>query len=104
MASSSSSRLRTLLKRRGSSVAILDGGMGTALAAHGLTEQQCWTAAEALDDEQIRSAVRSVYEEYLEAGADILTINTYNISAQKYCECRCCGILIATSISLAWAK
>jgi homocysteine S-methyltransferase len=80
----SSSRLHTLLKRRGGSVAILDGGMGTALAAHGLTEQQCWTAGESLDDEQIRSAVSSVYEEYLGAGADILTVNTYNISAQKY--------------------
>jgi hypothetical protein len=81
---SSSSRLGAVVERRRGNVAILDGGMGTGLAALGLSEQQAWTAGECLGDERIRTAVSRVYDAYLRAGADILTVNTYNISAQKY--------------------
>jgi hypothetical protein len=77
------SRLGALLQRRGG-VAVLDGGMGTGLASFGLTEQECWTAGESLADPRICEAVKGVYLAYLRAGADILTVNTYNVSAQKF--------------------
>ena len=79
----SGSRLGAALARRGG-MCVLDGGMGTGLVSFGLTEQECWTAGDRCTDARIRECVLGVYAAYLQAGADILTVNTYNVSAAKY--------------------
>lgn len=66
--------------RRLGSVAILDGGMGTGLGRLGLSEWEAWTVGYRLDDEEIAAKVLQVYLDFLHAGVDILTANTYNIS------------------------
>ena len=74
--------LAALCARRGG-VAVLDGGMGTGLGALGLTESECWSAGTRLGEQRIRDAVTEVHLLYLRAGADILTANTYNVSAAR---------------------
>ena len=74
--------LASLCARRGG-VAVLDGGMGTGLGALGLTESECWSAGTRLGEQRIRDAVMEVYLLFLRAGADILTANTYNVSAAR---------------------
>ena len=68
--------LRQIIKRRG--VAILDGGMGTALEQRGIEEP--WSAGYRLDEPTVRKAVLDSYGSFLQAGADLLTVNTYNLS------------------------
>lgn len=77
-----STALRSAVQsRRQGSVAILDGGMGTGLGQLGISEWEAWTAGYRLDDKEIADKVLQVYLEFLRAGVDILTANTYNISA-----------------------
>jgi S-methylmethionine-dependent homocysteine/selenocysteine methylase len=77
--------LSAVQSRRQGSVAILDGGMGTGLGQLGLSEWEAWTAGYRLDDKEIADKVLQVYLEFLRAGVDILTANTYNISATEEC-------------------
>ena len=58
-------------------ITILDGGLGTELAGHGLdTETALWSTV-ALLDAPGRETLRRVHRDYLEAGADVLTANTF---------------------------
>lgn len=55
---------------------ILDGGMGAELVARGVTQRGgLWSAAALLDAPE---AVYQLHVDYLRAGADILTTNTYS--------------------------
>lgn len=87
--SSSTHAFTTLLKKRGGCV-VLDGGMGTGLGRVGLSPKQCWTASRNLDNASVRESVLAVHLQFLTAGADILTANTYNVSAAR--ELRLCEI------------
>lgn len=57
-------------------VSLLDGGMGQELLRRGMPERDhsLWSANALLEDPDL---VQSVHEDYLRAGADILTTNTY---------------------------
>lgn len=54
--------------------------MGTALGLLGSSEWEAWTAGFRLDDKIVAAKVFEVYLDFLDAGVDILTANTYNIS------------------------
>ena len=58
---------------------LLDGGMGTMLQARGL---EVGGAPERLNLER-PDVVREVHRAYVEAGADIITTNTFGASAHK---------------------
>lgn len=65
-----------VLKRFSGSPTLLDGGMGQELLRRGMpsTEQSLWSANALLDDPEL---VQAVHEDFLRAGADIITTNTY---------------------------
>lgn len=57
-------------------VTVLDGGMGAELARRGdSTANALWSAQALLDAPE---AVSSVHDEFIEAGAEIITTNTYS--------------------------
>ncbi len=62
-------------------VTLLDGGMGTELRARGASvpshTDSIWSAKALLDDPDI---VVDVHTAYIEAGADVLTINNYAVT------------------------
>ena len=60
----------------------MDGGMGTSLEANGLSANEAWSAAYCIEDSRIYDAVKLSYEQFLSAGVDILTCNTYNLSEE----------------------
>lgn len=74
--------LTDLLDKRGG-VIVLDGGMGTGLTRLGLTGRQAWTAGSNTEDPQIRHAVKSVHLDFLRAGVDVITANSYNVSKAR---------------------
>jgi S-methylmethionine-dependent homocysteine/selenocysteine methylase len=56
-------------------VVILDGGMGTELQAQGVPmDHDAWCGLANLDHQDV---VRSIHEEYIRAGADVIITNTY---------------------------
>jgi homocysteine S-methyltransferase len=56
-------------------ITILDGGMGQELLARAATQATgLWSAQALLDDPDL---VRAVHAEYLAAGADVITTNSY---------------------------
>jgi homocysteine S-methyltransferase len=54
--------------------------MGTGLEQLGLSEWEAWTAGYRLDDQEIAAKVLQVHLDFLRAGVDVLTANTYKIS------------------------
>jgi methionine synthase I (cobalamin-dependent)/5,10-methylenetetrahydrofolate reductase len=65
--------IKTFLERLQDGVVVCDGAMGTMLYARGVFVNRCF------DELNLSSPalVRSVHEEYLEAGADVLETNTF---------------------------
>jgi S-methylmethionine-dependent homocysteine/selenocysteine methylase len=60
---------------RGGSILLLDGAMGTELDRRGVNVAlPLWSARALLDAPQV---VRAIHEEYLDAGADLITANTF---------------------------
>lgn len=61
---------------------LLDGGMGQELLRRGMrrTSHALWSANALLDEPAL---VQSVHEDYLRAGADIITTNTYSTSRER---------------------
>lgn len=61
---------------------ILDGAMGTELARRGANVQlPLWSANALLDDPGL---VRTIHEEYIAAGADIITSNTFRTTQRTF--------------------
>jgi len=64
-------------------ILVLDGAMGTMLQRYGLKRGECSEEVVLKDPD----TVRRIHREYLEAGADIITTNTFNatsVSLEKY--------------------
>jgi S-methylmethionine-dependent homocysteine/selenocysteine methylase len=56
---------------------LLDGGMGRELRTRGVAvPDTIWSAAALITDPDV---VRKVHEDYIEAGADVITTNTYGL-------------------------
>jgi len=58
-------------------ITILDGGLGTELARRGLDTQTVLWSTVALLDPAGRAVLRAVHREYVDAGADVITANTF---------------------------
>src|ERR1035437_5086326 len=80
------SKIRQELKNR---ILVLDGAMGTMIQRVKLTEEDFrgerfanWTSPLKGDNDLLSitkpSVIQNIHEEFLEAGADILSINTFN--------------------------
>ena len=64
------------------SVKILDGAMGSEFIKRGLyLPQYIWTAQLNLDAEEI---VLKIHKEYIDAGADYITTNTFRATPRSY--------------------
>src|SRR5579875_3942051 len=68
------SRLEQLFGRR---TVLCDGAMGTALYARGVFINRCFDELNLSQPE----LVRSIHEEYLQAGAEIIETNTFGANA-----------------------
>ncbi len=56
---------------------LIDGGMGRELRARGVeVPDTIWSAAALITDPDV---VRRIHEDYIEAGADVITTNTYGL-------------------------
>lgn len=63
-------------------VVILDGGFGTELQARGFqTKLPLWSAPANLDDPDL---VRQIHVDYIQAGSDIITTNTFRTNVRAY--------------------
>jgi S-methylmethionine-dependent homocysteine/selenocysteine methylase len=63
---------------------LLDGGMGQELAARGVdTTRGLWSAQALIDDPE---TVRAVHRDFIEAGADVITTNTYTTTRRRLDE------------------
>lgn len=63
-------------------VVILDGAMGTELDRRGVaTPLPLWSAQALLDAPEV---VRAIHEDYLRAGADVVTTNTFRTTARTF--------------------
>lgn len=65
-----------LAARLATGIILLDGGLGQELLRRGMpeTDHSLWSANALLEDPDL---VQSVHEDYLRAGADVITTNTY---------------------------
>ena len=63
----------------GTDCLVLDGAMGTTLAQAGLSESEAWTAGWRLNEPKLRNATKTAHMNFLNAGCDILTANTYRV-------------------------
>lgn len=85
-------------------VTILDGALGTYLGACGeKLDDKLWSAGQLLSNPD---AIQRVHKEYLEAGADIITTSSYQISYEGMQQYRGCTVdqtndLILQSVDLA---
>ncbi|MEU4212364.1 homocysteine S-methyltransferase family protein [Streptomyces sp. NPDC026206] len=61
---------------------ILDGGTATGLQAAGIPVAEPWLTSAALRDEAGTDALGSVHAEFLRAGSDILTANTFRTNTR----------------------
>mmetsp|Transcript_49099 Transcript_49099/g.147838 ORF Transcript_49099/g.147838 Transcript_49099/m.147838 type:complete len:323 (-) Transcript_49099:324-1292(-) len=96
--------VQELLKKQGG-VAVLDGGLGTAMQSKGADlDRELWSAHYIKEDPRI---IQTVHREYYEAGADIvitasyqasvdLFVNVFGLSAESEAE-----DLIAESVEIA---
>lgn len=72
--------MREAFRRRlAEGVLLFDGGMGTCLYARGVHLGRCFDALNLEDPDM----VRSVHADYLRAGAQVLTTNTFGANAVK---------------------
>src|SRR4051812_21430599 len=82
-------QLRDLMRER---ILVLDGAMGTLIQRHELTEEQFRGERFANHPRDLRGSnetlnlsqpqiIRSIHDDYLDAGADIITTNTFNANA-----------------------
>lgn len=63
---------------------ILDGGFATTLEENGYTlDSKLWSAEKIINDQQ---AIEMVHQQYLEAGCDILTTSSYQMSYEGFNE------------------
>jgi len=67
-------------------VTVLDGGMGTALFARGVPKSPVVWSAISLIKPEYHSTVIKCHEDYIRAGADILTTNNYAVQPFYYME------------------
>jgi len=67
-------------------VRILDGGMGTALFNRGVPKSEVVWSAISLIEPQYHTTVIRCHEDYIRAGADILTTNNYAVQPFYYME------------------
>ena len=74
-------KMETILERIGKpDVVLLDGAMGTELFRRGIpTRLPLWSAAALLEKPEI---VRNVHQDYIQAGAEILTANTFRTTTR----------------------
>ena len=69
---------KTIEKLRSGSILVLDGGTGTELEKRGVPmDPGAWCGIAALDNADI---LEKIHTDYLDAGADIITTNTYSSS------------------------
>ena len=68
-----SAAVKSFLERLGEGVVVCDGAMGTMLYGRGVFVNRCFDELNLSNP----ALVRSVHEEYLEAGADIIETNTF---------------------------
>ena len=67
----------TILKEFNKRPVLLDGGMGRELQFRGLhLSRQIWSASALMEAPDM---IRTVHEDYIRAGADIITTNTYGL-------------------------
>src|SRR4249920_3269234 len=77
--SSSASGVKPFLERLGEGVVVCDGAMGTMLYARGVFLNRCFDELNLSNP----ALVRSVHEEYLDAGADVMETNTFGAHRYK---------------------
>ena len=81
---------------------ILDGAMGTELERRGIaTGLPLWSARSLMESP---AAVRGIHEEYIEAGADIITANTFRATRRTFLRAGSpdrSGELTALAVNLA---
>jgi methionine synthase / methylenetetrahydrofolate reductase (NADH) len=77
--SSSAAGVKPFLEKLGEGVVVCDGAMGTMLYARGVFLNRCF------DELNLSSPtlVRSVHEEYIDAGADVVETNTFGAHRYK---------------------
>ncbi len=79
-------------------ILFFDGGMGTMIQATGISG---WNVPEELNFTH-PDAILNIHREYLKAGADIVTANTFGANAVKMNGCKyCAGETIHTAVSIA---
>lgn len=61
-------------------ILLLDGGMGQELVSRGMTEGQLWSGQALVDDPEL---VRTVHRDYVAAGAQVLTTNSYALGSAR---------------------
>ena len=62
-------------------ITLLDGGMGQELLKRSANPAHpMWSAKVLLDEPGI---VQSVHEDYIKAGADVITLNTYSVTPER---------------------
>lgn len=96
--------VQELLKKQGG-VAVLDGGLGTAMQSKGADlDRELWSAHFIKEDPQI---IQTVHREYYEAGADIVITASYQASVDLFMKVFKLGAeseaeeLIAKSVEIA---
>lgn len=72
--------------RKEKQVKILDGGMGTALFERGVPKSDVVWSAISLIEPQYHATIIRCHEDYIRAGADILTTNNYAVQPFYYME------------------
>ena len=67
---------------RGNEIILLDGAIGTQLQATGVAmNPYCWAA---IGNHTHPNTVRKMHEDYIRAGADVITTNTYSSARHNY--------------------
>jgi S-methylmethionine-dependent homocysteine/selenocysteine methylase len=74
----------------------LDGGIATELQRAGTAVREPWWTTRALNGEPNRRVLRTIHENYLAAGADVITANTFR------CNVRTLRRLGLDDAGLAW--
>jgi len=74
--------MKSIIERLGETpVLLLDGAMGTELFRRGIkTRLPSWSARALMDDPQ---TVREIHEDYIRAGAEIITTNTFRTTSRS---------------------
>src|SRR4051794_25060534 len=59
---------------------LLDGAMGTELEARGVNLDRMWSASALVSSADV---VRAIHTDYIRAGADVITTNTYSVTRRQ---------------------